>query len=250
VINKRKRVDTIEDTPEVLTPIANARPDHILASRNFPRTSAPIMNDITTHKLASMFAKPLTEREAPGYKNLIYRPQDLKSIKSAINAGSRAIAALEDTGSPAIGNKGSATLWVEKTADFVPPKSIVNSAQLEKEVCRIFANAVMFNPDPKHGLGPAFLTRAKRLAKGEKIADEEDPVEEDDGGGVVRDTREMFEMVEKSVGNWRAAERAGEDGRNRPRGGAAVLEDDEMDTELGEGEDEEGSVTVKKRARR
>ncbi|MCJ1243979.1 hypothetical protein MMC30_001176 [Trapelia coarctata] len=250
--NKRKRADTIEDTPEALTPIANARPDHILASRNFPRTSAPIMNDITTHKLASMFAKPLTEREAPGYKKLIYRPQDLKSIKSAINAGSRAIAALEDAGSPAIGNKGSSTLWVEKNSDVVPPKGIVNSAQLEKEVCRIFANAVMFSPDPKHGLGPAFRTRSKKLAKGEKFDDEEDLVEEDDGGGVVRDTREMFGAVEKSVGNWRAAERTGEDGRNRSRGGAAVQEEDEMETEPGDegAGDEEGNITVKKRARR
>ena len=248
--NKRKRADTIEGTPEALTPIANVRPDHVLASRNFPRTSAPIMNDITTHKLASMFAKPLTEREAPGYKKLIYRPQDLKSIKSAINAGSRAIAALEDAGSPAIGNKGSATLWVERTPDVVPPKGIVNSAQLEREVCRIFANAVMFNPDPKHGLGPAFRTRSKRLAKGEKFEDDEDLVEEDDGGGLVRDTREMFEAVEKSVGNWRAAERAGEDGRNRPRGGHALQEEDEVETEHGEDGEEEGSTTAKKRARR
>jgi hypothetical protein len=211
------------------------------------------MNDITTHKLASMFAKPLTEREAPGYKNVIYRPQDLKSIKSAINAGSRAIAALDDAGSPALGSKGSATLWMDKTPDIVPPKGIVNSAQLEKEVCRIFANAVMFNPDPKHGLGPAFRTRSKRLAKGEKLHDsEEDAVEEDDGGGVVRDTREMFEAVEKSVGNWRAAERTGEDVRNRPRGGAAVLEDDEVGTEAGEdgAVDEEEKIPVKKRPRR
>ena len=252
ITNKRKRADTIEDTPEVSTPVANARPDHVLASRNFPRTSAPIMNDITTHKLASMFAKPLTEREAPGYKNLIYRPQDLKSVKSAINAGSRAIAALEDAGTPPIGTKGSATVWVERTPEVLPPKGIVNSAQLEKEVCRIFANAVMFNPDLKHGLGPAFRTRSKKLAKGEKFDDEDDMVEEDDGGGVVRDTREMFETVEKSVGNWRAAERVGEDGRNRPRGGGTMPEDEEM----GEGMeddgvgDEEASVPVKKKGRR
>lgn len=252
-VTKRKRANTIEDTPEVSIPTANARPNRVLASRNFPRTSAPIMNDITTHKLASMFAKPLTEREAPGYKNMIYKPQDLKSIKSAINAGSRAIAALDDAGSPALGSKGSATLWMDKTPDIVPPKGIVNSAQLEKEVCRIFANAVMFNPDPKHGLGPAFRTRSKRLAKGEQLHDnEDDAVEEDDGGGVVRDTREMFEAVEKSVGNWRAAERTGEDVRNRPRGGGAVPEDDEVETEGWEdgAVDEEEIVPVKKRPRR
>ncbi|MCJ1397806.1 hypothetical protein MMC11_001002 [Xylographa trunciseda] len=247
---KRKRADTIEDTPDLPTPIALSRPNHVLASRNFPRTSAPIMNDITTHKLASMFAKPLTEREAPGYKDIIYRPQDLKSIKAAIGFGSRALAAMDDTGSPAIGGtKGSASIWVEKAPDIMPPKGIVNSAQLEKEVCRIFANAVMFNPDPKHGLGPAFRTRSRIVAAGRGDGHEEGiMVEEDDGGGVVRDTREMFETVEKSVSNWRAAERAGEDGRARLRGGEETKEESEMDELAGEeGTEEEGPGSVKRR---
>ncbi|MCJ1384629.1 hypothetical protein MMC17_007747 [Xylographa soralifera] len=247
---KRKRADTIENTPGLPTPFALSRPNHVLASRNFPRTSAPIMNDITTHKLASMFAKPLTERDAPGYKDIIYRPQDLKSIKAAIGVGSRALAAMDDTGSPAIGGtKGSASIWVEKTPDIVPPKGIVNSTQLEKEVCRIFANAVMFNPDPKHGLGPAFRTRSRLIAAGNGTGDENDVViEEDDGGGVVRDTREMFETVEKSVSNWRAAERAGEDGRSRLRGGEETKEESEMDELAGEeGTEEEGSGSVKRR---
>ena len=247
---KRKRADTIENTPDLPTPSALSRPNHVLASRNFPRTSAPIMNDITTHKLASMFAKPLTEREAPGYKDIIYRPQDLKSIKAAIGVGSRALAAMDDTGSPAIGGtKGSASIWVEKTPEIMPPRGIVNSTQLENEVCRIFANAVMFNPDPRHGLGPAFRTRSRLVAAG-KGSDDDDGivVEEDDGGGVVRDTREMFETVEKSVSNWRAAERAGEDGRARLRGGEETMQESEMD-ELagGEGTEEEGPGSVKRR---
>ncbi|KAL9036655.1 MAG: hypothetical protein Q9214_006038, partial [Letrouitia sp. 1 TL-2023] len=65
---------------------------HILGSRTFPRTSATLINDISAHKLASIFAKPITEREAPGYHSLVYRPQDLKSIKAAISAGSKALA--------------------------------------------------------------------------------------------------------------------------------------------------------------
>ncbi|MCJ1388438.1 hypothetical protein MMC18_001285 [Xylographa bjoerkii] len=247
---KRKRADTIENTPDLPTPTAFNRPNHVLASRNFPRTSAPIMNDITTHKLASMFAKPLTEREAPGYKDIIYRPQDLKSIKAAIGAGSRALAAMDDTGSPAIGGtKGSASIWVEKTPDVIPPKGIVNSAQLEKEVCRIFANAVMFNPDPKHGLGPAFRTRSRRVAAGMGDGNGDHIVfEEDDGGGLVRDTREMFETVEKSVSNWKAAERAGEDGRARLRGGEETKEESELDELAGEeATEEEGAGIVKRR---
>ncbi|MCJ1338362.1 hypothetical protein MMC09_003649 [Bachmanniomyces sp. S44760] len=270
---KRKRA--IEETPErrvsaeVSTPLN--KPNHILASRNFARTSATIMNDIAGHKLASMFAKPLSEREAPGYKDLIYCPQDLKSIKSAISAGSRAVAATTDTpadaGSPSISGlntKNSATTWVPITSDVTPPKGIVNSSQLEKEICRIFANAVMFNPDSKRGVGPAFRTRSK--AHGQTAADEsEDVVNEDhdidEGGSVVRDTREMFEAVEKSVANWRAAERVAEDASfaARARAGRAAeekQESDEMDElagahEMGEGKPEDGGLgsAVKRRRR-
>jgi len=138
---------------------------------------------------------------------------------------------------------------VEKTPDLMPPKGIVNSAQLEKEVCRIFANAVMFNPDPKHGLGPAFRTRSRLVAAGkENSHGERIVVEEDDGGGVVRDTREMFETVEKSVSNWRAAERTGEDGRARLRGGEETKDESEVDELAGEeGTEEEGAGRVKRR---
>lgn len=135
------------------------------------------MNDISSHKLAAMFAKPLTERDAPGYKSLILRPQDLKSIKSAIGAGGRAfVAAADNAGAVESGSPGSGTpagvqwaggsakgasAWVPATPDVQPPKGIVNSGQLVKELMRMFANAVMFNPDPKRGVGPAFNTRRR-----------------------------------------------------------------------------------------
>ncbi|MCJ1241967.1 hypothetical protein MMC14_009974 [Varicellaria rhodocarpa] len=240
---KRKRAHTIEGPPEVGSESASRnKPKLVLASRNFPRTSAPIMNEITTHKLASMFAKPLTERDAPGYKDLIYRPQDLKSIKSAISAGSRAVAATADQNTPAddIGSPGrpTANLWIEANKDIVPPRGIVNSAQLEKEICRMFANAVMFNPDPKRGIGPAFKRRAK-IKDGDDKVEELEPVEEE-RGGVVSDTREMFVAVEKSVGIWRSAERVGEEGRREES------ERDELAVEE-EGE-EEGNGKKRKRA--
>lgn len=259
---------------------SNKTPNFILGSRNFPRTSATIMNDISAHKLASMFAKPLTEREAPGYKDLIYRPQDLKSIKSAIIAGSKALVAAADTSgagstsSPAQmgpgtpNSKGASTVWVSANADVTPPKGIVNSAQLEKELMRMFANAVMFNRDPNRGVGPKFRDsqrsrrgrsnidgeNAKSAAKGEEEMEEQDTNEEEDEeedeGGVVRDTREMFEAVEKSVADWRAAERTAEDlviGGRR----AAEREDDAMADELaGDEEHLEESTTGNKRKRR
>ena len=172
-----------------------------------------------------MFAKPLTEREAPGYKDLIYRPQDLKSIKSAIAAGSRAVAnAAENVGTSSAGggdasspgvsgsmpttakNSSSSTLWLPEREDLIPPKGIVNSAQLEKELMRMFANAVMFNPDPKRGVGPAFRTRSRASNAQHEIGGDDAVVEE---GGVVHDTREMCREVERRVSEWRAAEMKG-----------------------------------------
>ena len=279
----------VQDPRSVRSGLTGKTPDKhphlILGSRNFPRTSATIMNDISAHKLASMFAKPLTEREAPGYKDLIYRPQDLKSIKTAIIAGSKALAAAENSGagttsggaqagSGTPNSKGANTIWVPASADIMPPKGIVNSAQLEKELMRMFANAVMFNRDPKRGVGPKFrdVQRSRRRGGGgggdqaeggdgrsstkrEEETEErdinEDEDEEEDEGGVVRDTREMFAAVEKSVADWRAAERAVEDlvvGGRR----AADRDDDGMADELA-GDDtrlEESSTIGKKRKRR
>jgi hypothetical protein len=238
------------------------------------------MNDISGHKLASMFAKPLTEREAPGYKDLIYRPQDLKSIKSAIIAGSKALVAAADgmgagnTSSPAQGgagtpnSKGASTIWVTATPEVMPPKGIVNSAQLEKELMRMFANAVMFNRDPKRGVGPKFpdMQRSRHVrgkpdggegrfaGKREEGTEDQDMDEEDEEegeeGGVVRDTREMFEAVERSVADWRAAERAVEDlvvGGRR----AAEREDDGMADELAGDEErlEETMIGMKRKRR-
>ncbi|KAL8736401.1 MAG: hypothetical protein Q9166_000193 [cf. Caloplaca sp. 2 TL-2023] len=236
---KRKRtVDTseLDSRPTVSSELEKQREElsatHILASRNFPRTSATLMNDITAHKLASIFAKPITERDAPGYDSLIYRPQDLKSIKQAITIGNRALTAFIDQERqdddetsrdiiPIVGaGEADARVWVRKNEDFMPPKGIINSVQLEKELMRVFANAVMFNPDPKRSLGPAFRTRAKLKERHIPVhlddrMDEDDEEEEDavtEGeGGVVKDAREMFDDVERVVGQWRAAERAAEE---------------------------------------
>ena len=238
---RKRKLSPPESLVRSPSPSSNSnisRPNFILGSRNFVRTSATIMNDISAHKLASLFAKPLTDRDAPGYKNLIYRPQDLKSLKSAIGAGSRALAAAvdgsgaADAGSPITqlggvtpsNNVRSPTVWIPATVDVVPPKGIVNSAQLEKELMRMFANAVMFNPDPKRGFGPTFRERSghdhHHLQFGEsglaghndKSREEEEypaiGAEDEEEGGVVKDAREMYAAVERSVTNWRAAERA------------------------------------------
>lgn len=166
---------------------ATAQPT-ITASRNFGKMCEPIMNVISSHKHASLFAAPVRDRDADGYSGMIRRPQDLKSIRTSIAAGDRAVkAAIAAAESGAQGSPGGisvtgggtgATVTLPASEAVVPPRGIVNAAQLEQEVMRMFANAVMFNPGDE---------------------------------GVVRDTREMYEAVAQSISHWRGAEVDGED---------------------------------------
>jgi len=181
---RRRQTTTPEEEPEESTeedfpPYIAPRNDVVHATRNFARLSSVILNEITAHRYAGSFQKPVKDVE--GYEDIIRRPQDLKSIKAAITAGTRAIAAASakdsSTDSPAgTPAKDSSTLILEKTADLVPPKAIVNSAQLECEVMRMFANAVLFNPGNE---------------------------------GLVSDARDMSEDIADKIRDWRAVERQG-----------------------------------------
>jgi hypothetical protein len=191
--NKRKRARSATPVPSSEPPVAESS-DHetagraygpplknkVQAHRNFARISNVIINDITQHKHAGPFQKPVREKDAEGYTTIIKRPQDLKSIKAAITFGSRAInAATASLDSPATtpSTSSSASLvLLDKTADLIPPKAIVNSSQLEKEVMRMFANAVMFNPGNTEGM--------------------------------VLDAREMADDIEAKVRDWRQVEGA------------------------------------------
>ncbi|KAJ5437621.1 Bromodomain [Penicillium cf. griseofulvum] len=210
---------------------------YVMATRNFHRTAAPIMNDVATHKLASIFAKPISERDAPGYQDLIYHPSDLKSIKSAIHQGSKAVATAGESAStpagdgespiPGTPSKGG-ILMLQKSEDFVPPKGIVNSAQLEKELIRMFANAIMFNPIPQRGFGPAFPMSSDRGSR------ESTQVGDSDEGGIIQDSLEMFEDVQQAVTRWRAAERTADELANKNvlslrRGSASDFNTDSTD---------------------
>lgn len=217
---KRKRGPSEAYASEDVTqPPTRQAPQYVQCTRNFPRTCAPIMNDIASHKYASIFAKPLTERDAPGYKNLIYRPQDIKSIKSAIHQGSKSVTAateavntpggenVESPGpGPGFGTPSKSNgLFLRRTAELIPPKGIVNSAQLEMELVRMFANAVMFNPTSDKTFGPSFPMQSDSASR------EGTQVSDIDEGGIINDTLEMYDDVEKAVSRWRAAERAVDD---------------------------------------
>lgn len=185
--NKRKRSSPdVEDTsgtpvPGLREPLRSPNPTSrrvVIAPRHFSRMCAPLLSDIASHKHASTFTTPVKAKDAEGYYDIIKRPTDLKSIQKAVSAGAKQVAAFASSSSdsPAgTSSPGSIGGIVElpRTADVTPPRAIVNSAQLERELMRMFVNAVMFNP-------------------GE--------------GGVVEDAREMFEVVVRSVGSWRSVE--------------------------------------------
>ncbi|KAL5448456.1 hypothetical protein PMIN05_001693 [Paraphaeosphaeria minitans] len=173
--NKRKRnlreISPEESEDRSSTP---SLPRTVVATRHFSRMCAPLMNDIGSHKHASTFTTAVKAKDAEGYYDIIKRPTDIKTIQKAIAAGAKQVAAAASGDTPS-GSPGGAGGVVElpHTADNIPPKAIVNSAQLEKELMRMFVNAVMFNP-------------------GEE--------------GVVEDAREMFESVQRSVSSWRSVE--------------------------------------------
>ena len=237
--SKRKRGTSEALEPErtlIEAPKVDTR--YVMCTRGFHRTAAPILNDVTTHKLASIFAKPIGERDAPGYHDLIYRPQDLKSIKSAVHQGSKAVAAATEAVSTPAGDGESPApaagtpskhnaLMLQKTEDLVPPKGIVNSAQLEKEFVRMFANAIMYNPAAERGFGPAFPMISDRGTR-------ESTQSEGDEGGIIQDSLEMFEDVEQAVKRWRDAERTADELANKNvlslrRGSASDFNTDSAD---------------------
>ncbi len=185
-VRKRKR------SPE---PAPAQPPTHVMWTRNVPRITAYALERIGAHRTASTFALPIKDKDAPGYRNAIKRPQDLTSIKNAIKAGNRAAqAALATMGDEV--DKNAPTVMLPISSDLVPPKGIINNSQLEKELMLMFANAVMFNPDPERGFG--------RLAgEGRSRKDGAYTLDED---GVVKDARIMSGDVEEIVGELRSAE--------------------------------------------
>ncbi|QDS73766.1 hypothetical protein FKW77_005225 [Venturia effusa] len=177
--NKRKR--GTRDDSEASDATVQPRLDKgmVVAVRNFHKTSQTIMNDLTSHKHASLFNDPVKDKRAPGYSSIVKRPQNFNTIRKAISAGNRAVSAIsaKDPSTALAGSPRDAggSVVLPLSEELVPPKGIVNSAQLEKEVMRVFVNAVMFNPGDSD---------------------------------LVKDAREMFEGMEGTIGDFRSVERS------------------------------------------
>ena len=236
---KRKRQSSVPFAP--IEARASNPPTQVLWTRAFPKISSSALESIAGHKNASTFSYPVKERDAPGYKNLILRPQDLKSIRSAITAGSRAAAAVVADDPSLNVNPAASSLLLPISEDLIPPRGIINYAQLEKELMRMFANAIMFNADPDRGLGRRFHENGKD--KGDVVGYEFDV------DGIVKDTKAMFADVEKVVGSLRSAERRSEEMRESSTVRQAA-EDDDADELAGDGESHVGNTGTVKRRRK
>ncbi|KAK2593355.1 hypothetical protein QQS21_008930 [Conoideocrella luteorostrata] len=187
---KRKR----QDTPSVSSDSST----QVLWTRGFTKVSSSALDQISSHRDANMFATCVRERDAPGYRQIVLQPQDITSIRAAIKQGNKA--AVQAASSLSGGDPGTASVWLPMSEDLVPPKGIINSAQLERELVHMFCNAIMYNPDPNRGPGAAFLKRNR---------DEEEEIVgyHVDENGVVKNTRSMFVEVEKLLGDLRSAEK-------------------------------------------
>ncbi|TAQ87461.1 hypothetical protein B7494_g4216 [Chlorociboria aeruginascens] len=214
---------------------------HVLWTRAFPKIGQSPLDEISGHRNASTFAAPVKERDAPGYKEIILRPQDIKSIRSAIAAGNRAAAAVAPS------DLTQSNVWLPISEDLIPPKGIINSAQLEKELMRMFANAVMFNGDPNRGFGLKFENKEKR-EEADRTGYE---IDED---SIVKDTIAMFTDVDQIVNRMRTAERVREDTAEKDRPVVPpppiANRDDNEDELAGNGDDISGGGGVAKRRRK
>lgn len=189
-------------------------PTHVLWTRGFPRVSVSTLDQISGHKHANMFSHPIRERDAPGYKTIVLGPTDLKSIRAAITAGNKAAA----TAAAALpgGDPGTSSVWLPISEELVPPRGIINSSHLERELVHMFSNAIMYNLDPCRGPGPAFMKGSGRGGKGAN----ETHAHGGHGGGadpgfigyavdensVVNDTQAMFAEVDKLLMELRSTE--------------------------------------------
>lgn len=235
---KRKRQDTPPPAPSSCAPSSQ-----VLWTRGFTKVSSSALDQISSHRDANMFATGVRERDAPNYRQIVLQPRDITSIRAAIKQGNKA--ALQAAANLPGGDPGTASVWLPLSEDLVPPRGIVNSAQLERELVHMFCNAIMYNPDPHRGPGTAFIKRSQ---------DEEEEVVgyRVDENGVVKNTRSMFVEVEKLLGDLRSAEKQ----RGAPpppaavrQAGAATPADDTAEEEDELAGDGSTTVSVVKRRR-
>lgn len=103
-------IDSIPNSPASGTAYEDDR-----EYRNWKKSVMLFYSRLSTHKYASLFLKPITNEQAPGYHNIIYRPMDLQTIRKNVENG-----------------------VVRTTAEF------------QRDVLLMFNNAIMYNKTNEH----------------------------------------------------------------------------------------------------
>lgn len=103
--------DSVPNSPASSTACYEDERDY----RNWKKSVMLVYNRLTTHKYASLFLKPITDDQAPGYHSVIYRPMDLHAIRKNIENG-----------------------------------TIRTNMELKRDVLLMFTNAIMYNKTNDH----------------------------------------------------------------------------------------------------
>lgn len=103
--------DSVPNSPASVTTYYEDDRDY----RNWKKSVMLVYSRLTTHKYASLFLKPITDDQAPGYHSVIYRPMDLQTIRKNIENG-----------------------------------AIRTNAEFQRDVLLMFNNAIMYNKTSDH----------------------------------------------------------------------------------------------------
>lgn len=97
-----------------------------------------LLSEITAHKAGTLFSQPIKENEAPGYHDIIYHPIDLATIKKKIRDG-----------------------------------TIPSTDQFSRDILRMFANCIMYNPPSSdiYGMAQEMMVATENLITSFKQTD-------------------------------------------------------------------------------
>lgn len=77
----------IDSTPNSPTSSVSTVAEDDRDYRTWKKSILLVWREISSHKNASLFAKPISEESVPGYRSLVMRPMDLSTIKKNIESG-------------------------------------------------------------------------------------------------------------------------------------------------------------------
>lgn len=104
----KKEIDTLP--PENITEQPSKSTPEATSLKRFQSMILPLWTSLSQHKHGAVFMGPVSDKDAPGYSNLIHFPTDMKSIRNKIRDG-----------------------------------KITTSKQFHREILLLFANAIMYN---------------------------------------------------------------------------------------------------------